>query len=197
MYINTGIYSGKCACGRTHEMSTRAAVIEPGCLSQFEKYMEEFGINGRRCALYAQNTFAAAEGKRPWAEQEIVLDPNGLHADEISTADVLEKLEDNVEVIIAIGSGTIHDIARFCANARGIRFVSVPTAASVDGFCSTVAAMTWHGFKKTIPAVAPEIVIADIDIIKNAPPELVRSGILHNLTTTQISPMPNSIKREL
>ncbi len=37
--------------------------------------------------------------------------------------------------------------------------------------------MTWYGFKKTLPAVAPEIVIADIDIIKNAPAALVRSGV--------------------
>jgi len=177
MYINAGIYSGRCDCGRTHEIFTKAAIIEPGCLSQFEMYMENYGISGKRCALYAHNTFAAAEGKRPSAEQTILIDPNGLHADEKSTAEVLEKLECDVEVILAIGSGTIHDIARYCANARGIRFVSVPTAASVDGFCSTVAAMTWYGFKKTMPAVAPEIVIADIDIIKKAPPELVRSGV--------------------
>ena len=82
-----------------------------------------------------------------------------------------------MEVIVAVGSGTIHDIARFCAHERGIRFVSCPTGASVDGFCSTVAAMTWYGFKKTLPAVAPEIVLADTEIIKNAPMELVRSGV--------------------
>ena len=81
------------------------------------------------------------------------------------------------DIGVAVGSGTIHDIARFCAHERGIRFVSCVTGASVDGFCSTVAAMTWYGFKKTLPAVAPEIVLADIDIIKKAPPELVRSGV--------------------
>ena len=43
---------------------------------------------------------------------------------------------------IAIGTGTVHDITRFCAHERGIGFVSCPTGASVDGFCSTVAAMT-------------------------------------------------------
>ena len=37
--------------------------------------------------------------------------------------------------------------------------------------------MTWYGFKKTLPAVAPEIVLADTEIIKNAPMELVRSGV--------------------
>ena len=170
-------YSGKCSCGRTHDLVTRAAVIEPGCLRDFEKYMEEFGITGKRCALYGENGYRATADRHPFVQQEIILNPEGLHADEISTAEVLAKMEEDVEVIIAVGSGTIHDIARFCAHERGIRFVSCVTGASVDGFCSTVAAMTWYGYKKTLPAVAPEIVIADTDIIKNAPIELVRSGV--------------------
>lgn len=169
--------SGPCQCGREHEMSTRAAVIEAGCLRDFEKYIEEYKIKGKRCVLYGENSFKATAGLHPVAEQEIVLPSEGLHANEISTAKVLELMESDVEVLVAVGSGTIHDIARYCANQRKIRFVSVPTAASVDGFCSTVAAMTWYGYKNTMPGVAPEIVIADTDIIKAAPVELVRSGI--------------------
>ena len=177
MFIDCSKYAGKCACGREHTMETRAAVIEPGCLFEFEKYMAQFGVTGKRCALYGENSYAATADRHPRAEQKIVLNPTGLHANEISTAEVLAKLEGDVEVIVAVGSGTIHDIARFCAHERGIRFVSCPTGASVDGFCSTVAAMTWYGFKKTLPAVAPEIVLADTEIIKNAPMELVRSGV--------------------
>lgn len=177
MFIDCSKYAGKCACGREHTMETRAAVIEPGCLFEFEKYMAQFGVTGKRCALYGENSYAATADRHPRAEQQIVLDPTGLHANEISTAEVLAKLEGDVKVIVAVGSGTIHDIARFCAHERGIRFVSCPTGASVDGFCSTVAAMTWYGFKKTLPAVAPEIVLADTEIIKNAPMELVRSGV--------------------
>lgn len=170
-------YGGMCSCGRVHSMATKAAVIEPGCLFRFETYMEEFGISGKRCALYGKNSYRATADRHPSAEQEIILDPVGLHANEVSTAYVLSRLEPDVDIIIAVGSGTIHDIARYCAHERGIRFVSCVTAASVDGFCSTVAAMTWYGYKKTLPAVAPELVVADIDIIKNAPPELVRSGV--------------------
>ena len=54
--------------------------------------------------------------------------------------------------------------------------MSCPTAASVDGFCSSVAAMTWHGCKKTLTAVAPKIVVADTEVIKNAPIRLAKSG---------------------
>ena len=177
MFVDSSAYSGVCSCGKTHTMVTRAAVIEAGSLFHFEEYKERFAVEGKRCTLYGKNSYAATQDRHPRAEQEIILDPNGLHADEKSTAEVLKILEPDVEVIIAVGSGTIHDIARFCAHERGIRFISCPTAASVDGFCSTVAAMTWYGYKKTIPAVAPELVIADSEIIRKAPFHLVLSGI--------------------
>lgn len=48
---------------------------------------------------------------------------------------------------------------RYCAHKLGIPFISMPTAASVDEFCSTVSAMTWRGCKKTMPGVAPDLVI--------------------------------------
>ena len=79
--------------------------------------------------------------------------------------------------MIAVGSGTIHDITRYHAYEMKIPFFSVPTAASVDGFVSTVAAMTWHGFKKSFTAVSPIVVIADTDIFKKAPLRLTASGV--------------------
>lgn len=177
MIIDSSVYQGRCVCGREHVMVTRAAIIEQDCLFNFETYMEQYGIKGKRCVIYGENSYKATEGKHPQADQELIMNPHGLHADEISTAYALERIEDDVEVLVAVGSGTIHDITRFCAHQRGIRFVSCPTAASVDGFCSTVASMTWYGYKKTMTAVAPEIVIADVEVIKNAPSELIKSGI--------------------
>lgn len=177
MIVDLSQYAGSCSCGREHRMQTRYLVVEKDALSGFESYMSRFGVSGKRCAIYGENSFRATEGKHPAAEQEIVLCPDGLHADEISTAEVLDRMEDDVEVILAVGSGTIHDIARFCAHKRGIRFVALPTGASVDGFCSTVAAMTWFGYKKTIPAVAPEFVLADTTVLRDAPMMLVRSGV--------------------
>lgn len=175
--VDSSAYNGICSCGREHSMVTQAAVIEKDSLLRFEELTQQYGIGGKCCALYGENSYAATADRHPKAEQEIVLRSEELHSDEKSTAEVLERLEKDVEVLIAVGSGTIHDIARFCAHKRGIRFVSCPTAASVDGFCSNVAAMTWYGYKKTVNAVAPEIVIADSEIIKNAPFEMVCSGV--------------------
>lgn len=170
-------FGGSCRCGKDHTMVTRSVLIAPGALLALEDALHENGIEGKRCTLYGERTYAATAGRRPYAEQEIILPSKGLHADEKAVARTLAELHGDTGVLIAVGSGTIHDIARYCAHERGLRFVSCPTAASVDGFCSTVAAMTWCGYKKTLPAVAPEIVAADTDVIRAAPIELVRSGV--------------------
>ena len=178
MRIDSTKLNGPCACGRTHEMKTRAAIIEPGAMERFEDYMKEFGIPGPRAVIYDRNTYNAKNLVRPAADLEVVLDPEGLHANEKGTAAAAAALEGHAPgCLVAVGSGTIHDITRYTANRLGIPFVSCPTAASVDGFCSTVSAMTWGGCKKTLPGVAPEIVIADTRVIKEAPLRLSLSGI--------------------
>ena len=64
-------------------------------------------------------------------------------------------MEEDIDLVLAVGAGTIHDLSRFVAHQYRIPFVSVPTAASSDGFTSTVADMTWNGVKKVFQASAP------------------------------------------
>ena len=177
MRINAEEYGGPCLCGAAHEMATRLCVIEENALAGFDAAMEEAGAAGRRCAVYDSHTYEATVGRHVKAEQEIILDPEGLHANERSTAEVLRQLERNAEVLIAVGGGTIHDIVRYCARERKLPFVSVPTAASCDGFCSNVAAMTWEGYKNTMTCSAPALVVVDLSVIREAPRYLTNSGV--------------------
>ncbi len=176
MIIDSKQYDGLCACGKKHTLETVYTVVESGCLKELNGYMQRNGLLGFTVAVYDENTYAATADRHPQVDAEIVLDAKGLHADERGVALLLQKLPLRTEVIIAVGAGTIHDIVRYCAYERGAAFVSCPTAASVDGFCSSVASMTWDGCKKTLTAVAPKIVAADVDIIKAAPLRLAKSG---------------------
>lgn len=53
----------------------------------------------------------------------------------------------------------------------------MPTAASVDGFVSDSAALTLNGAKITLPAKAPNAVVADLAIIAAAPKKMTASGV--------------------
>lgn len=176
MIIDSKKYNGTCSCGKNHAMTTEACIIEAGCLPKIKDYVENYGLSGYSIAIYDENTYRATLGAHPEANEEIILCPDGLHADNHGVALAMERMPEECDYLIAIGSGTVHDITRYIAYTKGVPFVSCPTAASVDGFCSSVAAMTWDGFKKTFTAVAPKIVVADLDIISKAPAFLTSSG---------------------
>jgi len=150
--------------------------VESGCLKKLLEYLTKYDLCGVTVAVYDENTYKATADRHPDTDFEVILDSENLHANEHGVELLMKQLPQEAEVLLAIGSGTVHDIVRYCAYEKKIPFVSCPTAASVDGFCSSVAAMTWKGCKKTFTAVAPRIVIADIDIIKKAPIRLARSG---------------------
>ena len=176
MIIDSQQYNGPCACGRSHKMETEFCIVENGALKKLSEYTKQYGLEGYTVAVYDENTYKATQDRHPQVDFEIVLPAQNLHANEHGVALLQEKLPEKAEVLLAIGAGTVHDITRYCAYEKQIQFVSCPTAASVDGFCSSVAAMTWGGCKKTLTAVAPKIVVADLDIIKKAPIRLARSG---------------------
>ncbi len=170
----------KCACGKTHQCDVKTIVMRPGALSDLPKVIAGLGTCQHVAMICDRNTYEAA-GRRVETlisfDTSVILDPENLHANEFSTAEAEKKLPRNTDLLVAVGSGTVHDITRFVAHARGIPFVSVPTAASVDGYVSSVAAMTWRGAKKTMNACAPVAMVADIEIIAKAPKRLTASGV--------------------
>ena len=176
MVIDSKKYNGKCACGHEHKMTTELCIIEAGCLKNIDEYIRKCGLKGISVAIYDENTYNATNSLHPKVDKQIILPAENLHADNHGVAMAMELIPENCDYLIAIGSGTIHDITRYCAYEKGVPFVSSPTAASVDGFCSSVAAMTWDGYKKTFEAVAPKIVVADLNVISKAPQFLTNSG---------------------
>lgn len=98
-------------------------------------------------------------------------------ADEASLIQLLLDIQrSKAELVFAVGAGTIHDIARFCAYTARIPFISVPTAPSVDGFISKGAPIITRGEKVTIASIGPDAIFADLDILVRAPAALVASG---------------------
>lgn len=165
-----------CACKKSHHTTIKRIVIEQGCLAGLTQTLGELGIRGKVTAVYDSNTAFAKNLSRPSGCNEIILPADNLHADEHGVELLTDQLH-NTDVLVAIGSGTIHDIVRYCSSKQNIPFVSAPTAATVDGFASSVAAMTWGGMKKTMPAAAPILILADLDVISAAPIHLALAGI--------------------
>ena len=177
MIMDCEKYVGKCACGREHTLETKKVVVEYNALANFEQYMEDVGLAGkRRAVVYDTMVYQLTEGKHVKADQEIVLEAKGLRAEDTLIEEMMKQL-DHPEVIVAFGAGTIMDFGRYPAYKLGIPFVAIPTLASSDGFTANICSAILNGQKKSTPMCAPILVVADLDIIKGAPARLVASGI--------------------
>lgn len=176
MIMDCEKYVGKCVCGREHTLETRKVVVDYGALDRFEEYMHELGLTGKRTVVYDTVIYKLTEGKHVKADQEIVLEAQGLRAEDTLIEEMMTKL-DHPDVIVAFGAGTIMDFGRYPAYKLGIPFVAIPTLASSDGFTANICSAILNGQKKSTPMCAPVLVVADLDIIKGAPKRLIASGI--------------------
>lgn len=177
MRVELDRFMGKCSCGKEHGITVKEIQIEADAVKHLDRVLEGYQHPVIVCD---KNTKQAAIGKMAeYFERYEVAEMEGddIHANDHYVEILDGMISKEADILIAVGAGTIHDLTRYNAYQRGLQFVSVPTAASVDGFVSVVAAMTWHGMKKTLPAVAPVCVLADTDIFSKAPFRLTASGI--------------------
>lgn len=171
-----------CTCGKPHPISLSALVIEANGLEKLPQVIKSLGNFSSVVMICDEHTYVAAGQKVETlcSLSNIVClpsPPHGLlHADETAVSFV-ESHMGHPDLLLAVGSGTIHDITRFVATTYHLPFVSIPTAASVDGFLSSIAAMTWQGIKKSFPAKPPIALVADSTVLANAPYRLTASGV--------------------
>lgn len=93
---------------------------------------------------------------------------------------ILRKLKKK-DVIITVGSGTITDLGKYSADKMNIPLICVPTAPSMNAYTSGVAAFISKNLKKTVPVKPATAVLTDIDIISQAPLEMIKSGFADSL----------------
>lgn len=79
-------------------------------------------------------------------------------------------------VPVSIGAGTINDLTKLSSYKAGLRYMSIATAASMDGYASHGASITYQGEKKDFECDAPQAILADTEVIAKAPSILTAAG---------------------
>lgn len=175
-----------CECGKKHEVPIRKVEIGEQALQALASFCREQSWSSVALAADDHTWKAAGSKVRQLLEDEgirvhvclLAPDAHGeLAADERAIVQLLLQLPEDAQAVLAVGSGTIHDIVRFVCHKTARAFVSVPTAASVDGFASVGAPLVLGGFKQTINAVAPVAIFADTAVLAAAPREMAAAGL--------------------
>ncbi len=81
------------------------------------------------------------------------------------------------DLILAVGSGTVNDSCRVVSYRLGLPYGIVATAPSMDGYLSAGSPILHDGTKSTVQATTPRYLIADLDVLKEAPYEMMLAGI--------------------
>lgn len=99
-----------------------------------------------------------------------------LYADYENIRTLAGALRDVDATPVAVGSGTLNDIVKRAAHELERPYLCVATAASMDGYTAFGAAITKEGYKQTMTCPAPRAVVADLDVLTQAPPRMTSAG---------------------
>ncbi len=168
-----------CECGMTHTCDIKDVIIKSGAINEIPVAVSEYN----NILLVAdRNTYATCGDKvkeliKDKIESIFIYDTKEiLVPDENAVAEFKSQLTENTDLIIGIGSGVIQDLCKYVSMLAGLKYHIIATAPSMDGYASKGAAMIMGNMKITYNARVPEVIIADTDILKNAPMDMIKSG---------------------
>ncbi len=178
MDINELIKGVSCSCGKEHKCDIGYVYVENNAVSHLTEICSEYNsilivadentyrVAGKKTELYINEKIS----NRVIFPGETVLIPN-----EIAIDTVTSKLN-GIDLIVGIGSGVIQDLCKYVSFYNSIPYFIVATAPSMDGYASSGAAMITGGMKVTYSAKVPDAIIADTEILKDAPLEMIKAG---------------------
>jgi glycerol-1-phosphate dehydrogenase [NAD(P)+] len=168
----------------------RNVVVGHGVVDELGDAVSELAVTGRPLVVTSP-TPNDLIGDRI-REQFAADDPVTVTVETASFAAVERVIEaaerEDVGFLMGVGGGKPVDIAKMASDHLGMGFVSVPTAASHDGIVSGRGSVPEGDTRHSVAADPPLAVIADTEILANAPWELTTAGcadIISNYTAVK------------
>ena len=178
-----GLGEFKCSCGKTHKASLKTSVVEKGAISRLPGFVKDFGAK-KAYILADENTFAAAgdkvveELKNAGIEYKLCLyGKERIEPDEQALGKAVLHFDGSCGVIISVGSGVLNDAGKIIAGMTKLPYICVATAPSMDGYASSTSSVIRDKLKVSVNSKCPDVVIGDVDVLKNAPKIMLLAGL--------------------
>ena len=158
----------------------REVIVGNGVLTRVTEVAQRLGLSGSALIIAGPKSCEIA-GKTV----RDLLEQTGMNVDtllvETATLRDILTVEERIKawkprVLIGVGGGTKIDVAKLSSSRQGIPFISVPTTLSHDGIASPLASVKGLDKPYSLMAQAPWAIIADTDVIAQAPWRSVISG---------------------
>lgn len=176
-----------CECGKTHRIEPREVVYARDALDRLPGICAQ-ATTGRRVAVLTDSRTHDVAGaavcvllkSNGWKVSEVLVpDPLPGHSpvcDDVTLGALLPEFAE-VDLVVPVGSGVLNDLGKWASFKRGVPFICVPTAASMNGYASPNVAPTIANVKTLVRAHAPVAIVGDPAILENAPWEMTASGL--------------------
>ena len=172
-----------CECGKAHLFVVKHVLIEKGAIEKLPVFIEEFQCK-KPFILADKNTFYAAGKticdtleKAGIEYKKYIFQTDEIEPDEKAVGSAVMHFNSACDLVIAIGSGVINDIGKILANITNSPYFIVGTAPSMDGYASATSSMSMDGLKVSLPSKCADVIIGDIDVLKNAPMRMLQAGL--------------------
>jgi len=171
-----------CSCGRQHSVDINNVRIGNQIFDSIIEQLQSFH-NDTILLVADINTFSIAGNQIEsllstlFPVEKLVFPDRHLVPDEQAIERLEAAVTPNITAMVVVGSGTLNDIARYVSLKTKIPYIIVCTAPSMDGYASMVSPLITDGVKVTYTAVYPYAIVADIDIMKNAPLHMLHAGL--------------------
>ncbi len=157
----------------------RIVVTGPSVLEQLPAVIAELDLPERGLIVCDSNTLKIAgrqvnEYLEIGGHQMKKVVVEGANSQELLR---VEDALDGMDFLVGVGGGRPIDLAKQAGFNKNIPFVSIPTAASHDGFGSARSSIRQAGRKTSMQAIPPMAVVADTTIISRAPSRLLAAGV--------------------
>lgn len=178
-------YLGKtidCSCGRVHTVDLKTVEISKDALGKVAQimsrdgYKKPFIVADRNTYQVAAKRLESLLASESIAFSTFIFDEEELVPDETALGRLVIDFNPDCDLMIAVGAGTINDIARFVSYRLQVPYYIVATAPSMDGYASSVAPLIRNNLKTTFECHMPQAIIADLDIVAQAPQEMIAAG---------------------
>ena len=181
------------------ELPIRNMVFESGALWRLPDLLQQAGAKqDQSLSIVMDRTPMKRDGRNlkelilailkstGWQVDVIWLEPDGtgqVHTDFSQIDSVKARLQEN-SAVLSVGSGTVTDIAKHACHVYqkeqgtlALPLVVYQTANSVSAFTSNMAPTFVDGVKRTLPSRYPDLLICDLETLRDAPRAMTVAGV--------------------
>ena len=172
-----------CSCGKTHMLYVKEIITEKGAIKKIPELIKKSNYS-KPFVIADANTFKVCGQnvceilrREGISFSYYVYPETELTPDEKTVGSVVMHFDNSCDLVIAVGSGVINDVGKILSCVAKVPYYIVATAPSMDGYASATSSMSMDGVKVSLPSKCADVIIGDIDVLKQAPIKMLQAGL--------------------